>query len=219
MPAIHFATPCYGGQINEVCFQSYLQWTILAMQNDLAFTVDTLSNESNINRGRNSCAAKFLKGDCTHLMFVDADIGWNPVDVVKLVNHERDVVVGAYPQKTMPAKYVVNVTHDGEHAGDLVEVDSAGTGFMLIRRNVFERLIEEGATKYSDDIGLDAVTNANQYDFFNCTVETGQYLTEDYSFCHSIRRAGFKIWLDKTINLTHTGYWRFPGDTNLLKDL
>ena len=75
MPAIHFATPCYGGQINEVCFQSYLQWTILAMQNDLAFTVDTLSNESNINRGRNSCAAKFLKGDCTHLMFVDADIG------------------------------------------------------------------------------------------------------------------------------------------------
>jgi hypothetical protein len=189
------------------------------MQNDLAFTVDTLSNESNINRGRNSCAAKFLKGDCTHLMFVDADIGWNPVDVVKLVNHERDIVVGAYPQKTMPAKYVVNVTKDGEREGDLVEVDSAGTGFMLISRNVFERLIQKGATKYHDDIGLDAETNANQYDFFNCTVESGQYLTEDYSFCHSVRRAGFSIFMDKTINLTHTGYWRFPGDSAMLEEI
>ena len=92
MPNIHFATPCYGGQINEVCFQSYMNWTILAMQNDLAFTIDTLSNESNINRGRNSCAAKFLAGDCTHLMFVDADIGWNPVDVVKIVNHQKMMI-------------------------------------------------------------------------------------------------------------------------------
>ena len=130
MPNIHFATPCYGGQINEVCFQSYMNWTILAMQNDLAFTIDTLSNESNINRGRNSCAAKFLAGDCTHMMFVDADIGWNPVDVVQLVNHQKDVVVGAYPQKTIPAKYVVNQLDDPEREADLVEVINAGTGFL-----------------------------------------------------------------------------------------
>ena len=219
MPNIHFATPCYGGQINEVCFQSYMNWTILAMQNDLAFTIDTLSNESNINRGRNSCAAKFLAGDCTHLMFVDADIGWNPVDVVQRVNHQKDVVVGAYPQKTMPPLYVINKLEEPEREGDLVEVMNAGTGFMLIKRNVFEKLIEQGATKYRDDIGLDKDTNENQYDFFNCTVAEGQYLTEDYSFCHAVRHAGFQIWLDTTIELTHTGYWRFPGDRKLLEEI
>ena len=58
---IHFATPCYGGQITETCFQGYIQWTIMALQNGpIPFTIDTLSNESNINRGRNSLAAKFL---------------------------------------------------------------------------------------------------------------------------------------------------------------
>ena len=219
MPNIHFATPCYGGQINEVCFQSYMNWTILAMQNDLAFTIDTLSNESNINRGRNSCAAKFLAGDCTHLMFVDADIGWNPVDVVQLVNHQKDIVVGAYPQKTMPPLYVINKLEEPEREGDLVEVLNAGTGFMLIKRDVFLKLIEQGATKYTDDIGLDSQTNNNQYDFFNCTVADGQYLTEDYSFCHAVRSAGFQIWLDTTIELTHTGYWRFPGDRKLLQEV
>ena len=219
MPNIHFATPCYGGQINEVCFQSYMNWTILAMQNDLAFTIDTLSNESNINRGRNSCAAKFLAGDCTHLMFVDADIGWNPVDVVQLVNHQKDVVVGAYPQKTMPPLYVINKLEQPEREEDLVEVMNAGTGFMLIKRNVFDKLIEQGATKYRDDIGLDTNTNENQYDFFNCTIQDGQYLTEDYSFCHQVKQAGFKIWLDTSIELTHTGYWRFPGDRKLLEEI
>jgi len=220
---VHFATPCYGGQINEVCFSSYLQWTIMAMQNKLDFVVDTLSNESNINRGRNSCAAKFLAGDATHLMFVDADIGWDPADVVKLMSADVDVACGVYPQKTIPAKYVVNVLPtdpNAEKRDGLVEVDTAGTGFMLIKREVFAGLIEGGATKYHDNIGLDENTNNHQYDFFNCTVdETGQYLTEDWSFCRSVTKAGYSIWVDKTINLTHTGYWRFPGDLELLKDL
>ena len=42
-PKIHFLTPCYGGQITEVCFSSYLQWTIMAMQNGLDFQIDTHS--------------------------------------------------------------------------------------------------------------------------------------------------------------------------------
>ena len=98
---IHFMTPCYGGQITEVCFSSYLQWTILALQNNLDFQIDTLSNESNVNRARNSCAAKFLAGDATHLMFVDADIQFRAEDIVKLVAHDRDIVGGIYPQKTL----------------------------------------------------------------------------------------------------------------------
>ena len=210
MTKIHFMTPCYGGQITEVCFSSYLQWTILALQNNLDFQIDTLSNESNVNRARNSCAAKFLAGDATHLMFVDADIQFNPTDIVKLVAHDKDIVGGIYPQKTLPPKMVVNTLDNGKREGDLVEVGTLGTGFMLIKRHVFEQMIAAGATKYTDAIGLNSLENNNQYDFFNCTIDSnGRYLTEDWSFCRKWRELNGQIWADTTIALTHVGYYRF----------
>jgi len=217
MTKIHFLTPCYGGNITEVCFSSYLGFTIMAMQNGINFQIDTLSNESNVNRARNSCAAKFLSGDCTHLMFVDADIQFKPQDIVKLINHDKDIVGGVYPQKTLPPKMVVNTLNNGEQQGDLIEVGTLGTGFMLIKRSVFEKMIEAGATPYVDAIGLSLEENANQYDFFQCTIDSqGRYLTEDWSFCRRWRQLGGKIWADKTIGLTHVGYFRFPPDLEQL---
>jgi len=210
MTKIHFMTPCYGGQITEVCFSSYLQWTIMALQNNLDFQIDTLSNESNVNRARNSCAAKFLAGDATHLMFVDADIQFNPTDIVKLVAHDKDIVGGIYPQKTLPPKMVVNTLDNGKREGDMVEVGTLGTGFMLIKRHVFQQMIAAGATKYTDAIGLNSLENNNQYDFFNCTIDSnGRYLTEDWSFCRKWRELNGQIWADITIALTHVGYYRF----------
>lgn len=211
MTKIHFLTPCYGGNITEVCFSSYLGFTIMALQNNINFQIDTLSNESNVNRARNSCAAKFLNGDCTHLMFVDADIQFDPKDIVKLINHNKDIVGGIYPQKTLPPKMVVNQIDNGKTEGNLIEVGTLGTGFMLIKRRVFEEMIKHGATPYVDDIGLSKDENANQYDFFQCTIDSkGRYLTEDWSFCRRWRQLGGNIWADKTIALTHVGYFRFP---------
>lgn len=217
MTKIHFLTPCYGGNITEVCFSSYLGFTIMAMQNNINFQIDTLSNESNVNRARNTCAAKFLSGDCTHLMFVDADIQFDPKDIVKLINHDKDIVGGIYPQKTLPPKMVVNTINNGETQGDLIEVGTLGTGFMMIKRIVFEKMIEEGATPYTDAIGLSPEENSNQYDFFQCTIDSkGRYLTEDWSFCRRWRELGGKIWADKTIGLTHVGYFRFTPNMEQL---
>jgi hypothetical protein len=211
-------TPCYGGQITEVCFSSYLQWTILALQNNLDFQIDTLSNESNVNRARNSCAAKFLTGDATHLMFVDADIQFRAEDIVKLVAHNKDIVGGIYPQKTLPPKMVVNTLDNGKREGDLVEVGTMGTGFMMIKRVVFEAMIDQGAHKYTDAIGLSNEENNNQYDFFNCTIDSqGRYLTEDWSFCRRWRQLGGQIWADTTISLAHVGYYRFQPDMGAIK--
>jgi len=218
MSKIHFMTPCYGGQITEVCFSSYLQWTILALQNNLDFMVDTLSNESNVNRARNSCAAKFLAGDATHLMFVDADIHFNPTDIVKLVAHDKDIVGGIYPQKTLPPKMVVNTLDNAKTEGDLVEVGTLGTGFMLIKRGVFEHMIDAGTQKYTDAIGLSKAEDNHQYDFFNCTIDSqGRYLTEDWSFCRKWRELGGAIWADTTIALAHVGYYRFQPDMGAIK--
>jgi|TARA_R110000851_G_scaffold114270_2_gene239424 hypothetical protein len=214
MTKVHFMTPCYGGQITEVCFNSYLQWSIIATKNNIDFQIDTLSNESNVNRARNTCASKFLSGDATHLMFVDADIKFNPTDVVKLLTHDKDIVGGIYPQKTLPPKMVVNTIDNGKREGNLIEVGTIGTGFMLIKRTVFEKLIEEGATPYNDQMEL---INNNQYDFFQCTIDSrGRYLTEDWSFCRRWRQVGGEVWADLDIALEHVGYFRFQPDMKAL---
>jgi hypothetical protein len=214
MTKVHFMTPCYGGQITEVCFNSYLQWSIIATKNNIDFQIDTLSNESNVNRARNTCASKFLSGDATHLMFVDADIKFNPTDVVRLLTHDKDIVGGIYPQKTLPPKMVVNTIDNGKREGNLIEVGTIGTGFMLIKRTVFEKLIEEGATPYNDQMEL---INNNQYDFFQCTIDSrGRYLTEDWSFCRRWRQVGGEVWADLDIALEHVGYFRFQPDMKAL---
>ena len=214
MTKVHFMTPCYGGQITEVCFNSYLQWSIIATKNNIDFQIDTLSNESNVNRARNTCASKFLSGDATHLMFVDADIKFNPTDVVKLLTHDKDIVGGIYPQKTLPPKMVVNTIDNGKREGNLIEVGTIGTGFMPIKRTVFEKLIEEGATPYNDQMEL---INNNQYDFFQCTIDSrGRYLTEDWSFCRRWRQVGGEVWADLDIALEHVGYFRFQPDMETL---
>ena len=214
MTKVHFMTPCYGGQITEVCFNSYLQWSVIATKNKIDFQIDTLSNESNVNRARNTCASKFLSGDATHLMFVDADIKFNPTDVVKLLTHDKDIVGGIYPQKTLPPKMVVNTIDNGKREGNLIEVGTIGTGFMLIKRTVFEKLIEEGATPYNDQMEL---INNNQYDFFQCTIDSrGRYLTEDWRFCRRWRQVGGEVWADLDIALEHVGYFRFQPDMKAL---
>ena len=214
MTKVHFMTPCYGGQITEVCFNSYLQWSVIATKNNIDFQIDTLSNESNVNRARNTCASKFLSGDATHLMFVDADIKFNPTDVVKLLTHDKDIVGGIYPQKTLPPKMVVNTIDNGKREGNLIEVGTIGTGFMLIKRTVFEKLIEEGATPYNDQMEL---INNNQYDFFQCTIDSrGRYLTEDWSFCRRWRQVGGEVWADLDVALEHVGYFRFQPDMKAL---
>jgi len=108
---------------------------------------------------------------------------------------------------------VVNTLNNAKREGDLVEVGTLGTGFMLVKRTVFEQMIEAGAQKYTDAIGLSSVENDNQYDFFNCTIDSqGRYLTEDWSFCRKWRELGGQIWADTSIPLVHVGYYRFHPD-------
>ena len=99
-------------------------------------------------------------------MFVDADIQFNANDIVKLINHDKDIVGGIYLQKTLP-KMVVNTIDNGKVEGDLIEVGTLGTGFMLVKRRVFEQMIENGATSYVDDIGLNDKENSINMTFSN----------------------------------------------------
>lgn len=220
---IHFCTPCYGGNIMEPCFASYLRFAMLAMKYGINFSVDTMVNESLIPRGRNNLVAKFLANEkATHLMWIDADIRWDPEAVLRMVLYNAGVVCGLYPMKGIPIRYVLNSLPGGRRVGPLLEVSTSGTGFMLIKREIIEQLIEKmPEKKYKDSLNLGKQYEPHMYALFDTMIdENGHYLSEDWTFCKLVReKLNVPIWVDTEIKLDHCGTYTFQGDTAMIKKL
>jgi len=209
---VHIAMPCYGGMLTESTFMSFIKWANTARQLNIDWTLETMVNESLISRARNTLTAKFLDmPDATHLFFVDADIGWEPWHLLVLLNRDVDVIGGLYPMKTMPIKWVVNGFEGAEEGPDgLQEVSKAGTGFLLMKKHVFEKLKTHPAVKqYKNDIGLDPKYDQHLKTYFDTAVRQNRYYSEDWTFCENWRDIGGRIWMDKRVLLRHSGSYVF----------
>jgi hypothetical protein len=222
---VHICMPCYGGMLTESTFMSYIKWANTCRQLGIDWTMETMTNESLISRARNTLTAKFLYNkESTHLMFVDADIGWEPWHLLVMLNAQKDVIGGLYPMKSLPVKWCVNGFDGAEVSedGTLQEVSKTGTGFMLIKRDVFEKLNAHPATKpFINDIGLPAELNPYMKTYFDTAVRENRYYSEDWTFCENWRDIGGQVWIDKRVLLRHTGTYVFDYNTHeqLYKDL
>jgi len=222
---VHICMPCYGGMLTESTFMSYIKWSNTCRQLGIDWTMETMTNESLISRARNTLTAKFLHNkDSTHLMFIDADIGWEPWHLLVMLNAQKDVIGGLYPMKSLPVKWCVNGFEGAEVSedGTLQEVSKTGTGFMLIKRDVFEKLNAHPATKpFINDIGLPPELNPYMKTYFDTAVRENRYYSEDWTFCENWRDIGGQVWVDKRVLLKHTGTYVFDFQTQdqLYKDL
>jgi hypothetical protein len=208
---VHICMPCYGGMLTESTFMSYIKWSNTCRQLGLDWTIETMTNESLISRTRNTLVAKFLNNPTsTHLMFVDADIGWEPWHLLVMLNADKDVIGGLYPMKTMPVKWVVNGFEGAKEEGPLQEVSKTGTGFMLIKRHVFEKLNRHPSVKtFANDIGLPKELDPHMKTYFDTAVRENRYYSEDWTFCENWRDFGGEVWVDKRVLLKHTGTYVF----------
>jgi hypothetical protein len=96
---------------------------------------------------------------------------------------------------------------------NLCKVKHLATGFMMIQRNVIEKMsMAFPSTKYTDDINfLKPHENKFAYALFDCGVEEGHYFSEDWLFCHRWTKMGGSVWMDVSVTLTHTGIEDFRG--------
>jgi hypothetical protein len=111
-------------------------------------------------------------------------------------------------------KYNVNYLENILHIeNNLAKVKHVATGFMMIKREVFNKMFKSfPSTKYIDDVNfLTPEENENAYALFDCGVEDGHYLSEDWLFCNRWTKMGNEIWIDVSINLTHTGIEDYRG--------
>lgn len=242
---VFIATPMYGGMCTGLFTQSLLQLQFAMQQNGIGALVSSMFNESLITRARNAMAHNFLKTDCTHLLFIDADIRFNAMDVIHLLKAEKDVICGIYPKKEINWATVENAVKNGvptnelkNHTGSFVinlvdyaptvtvpmneplEIWNGGTGMMAIKREVLEKM-RDVVPKYANDV-VDLSGNMpvgeEIAEFFATSIEesTRRLLSEDYHFCQTWRQIGGKIYAAPWMNLGHVGSYVFEGE--LLKN-
>jgi hypothetical protein len=232
------ATPCFGGQISVLYAASLFKLQKLVRSySQLNFKVLFKDGDALITRARASLISQFLDDpSATHLLFVDADIGFEPEQVLRLIECGADMCAAIYPIKRIdwdkvkttieanrpnPAaaalKYVFEVDDPNavtEIAG-FVKVRYAGTGFLMIRRRALERMCTHyPQLKFKRDHSIDAATASdNRFAFFECMIaEDGTYLSEDFAFCKRWTEMGGEIWADLKSKLSHVGPMTFCGD-------
>ena len=98
------ATPMYGGMSHGMYVKSCLDLQALCANYGVEVRFSFIFNESLITRARNYLVDEFLRSDCTHLMFIDSDIGFDPNDVIALSviaaeGTDKHIVCGPYPKK------------------------------------------------------------------------------------------------------------------------
>ena len=202
-------------------------------------------NESLITRARNYLVDEFLRSGCTHLLFIESDIQFNPQDVLALLALDKDIIGGPYPKKSINWSNIVNAVKrnadnkdfnpgmlDGV-TGDFVfnpvpgttsfkvtepvEVMEIGTGFMMVKREVFEKYAEEYPhLHYKPDHVGQANFDGTRYihAYFDTVIDpqSHRYLSEDYMFCQNARAIGLQVWLCPWMKTTHVGTYGFQGD-------
>jgi hypothetical protein len=182
---VHFAVPCYGGMVSEPTMTSFLRFTLMASKVGLNWSLDTMVNESLVTRARNNLCAKMMTNDAaTHFMFIDADIRFEPESIFGMIAADKDVIGGLYPKKSLPIDYVINLKNGGRIEGPIFQVDTQGTGFLLFKKHVYEKLIAtHPECKYVDDIGLGKQFEPFMYSIFDTVIdERGHYLSEDWRY-------------------------------------
>jgi len=237
---IFVAVPMYGGMCTGYFTQSMLTLGPVLNQNGYDMAFSAIFNESLIQRGRNALVHGFMqRPECTHLMFIDADIKFNPQDIIKMIEADKDIICGIYPKKeinwvevekavkegvptgrlkTRTASVVVNLK---DYAGSVtvpvnepVEIFNGGTGFMLIKRSTFDTLKNHVASYNNDVLFLDGGISKDRItEYFACAIEPGteRLLSEDYYFCWKAREAGLSVWAAPWVQLGHFGSYLFEG--------
>jgi hypothetical protein len=176
-------------------------------------------NESLVTRARNNLMAKMMTNkEATHFMFIDADIRFQPESILQMIACDKDVIGGLYPKKALPINYVINLKPTVTVQGDIYTVDTMGTGFLLFKRPVYEKLIQaHPETKYVDDIGLGKQYEPMMYAIFDTVIDQrGHYLSEDWTFCRRWQALGGEIWAHSKVLLNHSGHYEFAGDLSKL---
>ena len=212
---VMIATPCGSGKYERL-YVTALFGTIEVLRKCGA-TVNFIEMPycSDISLARSKLFGSFLRSDATHMFCIDDDMGWKPMDVVRLFAYKRDFVAVAGPRKVFPPSFAVQNSDERgnpkpiqqEATTGLIEVTDIGLAFAVLTRACCKRVADAHPELiYMGDDGRE------EHAVFNPTVINKKYRSEDFSFCVRWRALGGKIHVDPNIALQHVGTFVWQGD-------
>lgn len=235
-------TPSHDGKYFQNYVSSLLSLVVECERRGMRIQAYFHQGESLVTRARNNCVATFLANpQWTHLFWIDADIGFSAEAAFRLLLSDHDVASGVYPLKRegwpdegVPAgttqgtfeatytRYTVNASPAPEtgridldvQPDGFLRMQEAPTGFMVIKRRVFERIMAAypDLRYVPDSIGVP--DQGLHYRFFDVMVDpvSRRYLSEDYGFCRLWTGLGEHVYIDANSNLSHQGSKMYRGD-------
>lgn len=210
-PKLYIALPTSHGMM-----QSQFLPGILDLFRDRTYDMHVVQEiDPYFTLARNTAAGNMLETDCTHLLFIDADIVFTADHIKRLVADDVDVVGGLYPKKAEgKIQWVCNaLSHrPPPDARGLLPLKHIGTGFLMIKRGVLEKMLEV----YRDEMDyLEAEIDTQRWDFFPMRIINRRMISEDWFFCDRCRALGYTVYGDTHVILKHIGTSVFPLKTQV----
>jgi hypothetical protein len=218
--------PCIDGSITATTAQSIWRF---AKRPEVVWDFATYMWNHDLVRVRNRAIYEFLKSDCSHLWFVDSDVGFTPEVPLAMIRSGFDFVAGAYPKKMIdwtkagelarggspetssPVAWAFTVKPDSEERGPFKKAELVPMGMTILSRKLCEAVTANAPT-YGDRYGNVGDLHQVPAVFNLAMIEQEQgmaLLPEDYSFTMRARHFGFDPWVLIDPICTHTGSMRF----------
>jgi len=235
---LFLSTPCYGGLCLEKYMSSLIKLQVaLIRKGGIQLMIDTTENESLVHRARNVAVGRFMqKTDADYFLFIDADVEFDAESVIRLLDSGYDLSCAIYPKKVVMWDQAKRAVENGDDRNlamisaslvanvgarkrsvenGFVEVLDGPTGFMMIKRSVFEEMEQ----KFPELMCKNDHQNRDFDDYcalFDCMIdpESRRYLSEDYAFCRRYQQCGGRIYADCYTTLGHVGNLPFSGCLN-----
>lgn len=209
---VFIAVPTYSGSVGAAFSMSMFEAIQILDAGSIAVDYCIQTGNCHVDDARNAMVREFIKTDCTDLVFIDEDVGFDGADLYRLCKHECDFVAGVYPCKQDETEFPV-LTEPGKeiwsNSDDLVDAEAVPTGFLRMRRNVIEKMIEAfGERKF---FGRGQENESPHCILFERTYEDGKRYSGDYSFCRKWKSIGGKIFVNPNFKFTHTGNKAWSG--------
>ena len=225
-PKVYIATPCYDSMRVETTVSLIDTFSTLG-RSGVECKFKSIKS-SLVTHGRNLLTCGFLDSGFDYMLFVDADVEFQPEAVARMLVPKKDIICTPYRVKEESIKYAVKFKDPDFikiEPFDLVEIDEGPAGLMMIHRKVFERLMdkhpelkinfdEPTRKKMNKEIGaIEDAIDRYMYNFWDTTfgLDTGEWKGEDLAFCNRATEAGFKIYANLDSGTTHHGSWGFQG--------